>query len=63
MDLFKPAIAKFDDLITQARDASTKVEAAYNSRLQSYTLNQGFIKSFETQERQDQSDRAAGGLR
>ncbi|EBY3981275.1 conjugal transfer protein TraH [Salmonella enterica] len=63
MDLFKPAIAKFDDLITQARDASTKVEAAYNSRLQSYTLNQGFIKSFETQERQYQSDRAAGGLR
>lgn len=63
MDLFKPAIAKFDDLITQARDASTKVEAAYNSRLQSYTLNQGFTKSFETQERQYQSDRAAGGLR
>lgn len=63
MDLFKPAIAKFDDLLTQARGASVKVESAYNSRLQSYTLNQGFVKSFETQERQDQSDRAAGGLR
>lgn len=63
MDLFKPAISKFGDLIAQSRDASTKVEAALNSRLQSYQLNQGFIKSFETQERQDQSDRAAGGLR
>ena len=62
MDLFKPAIAKFDDLIGQSREASVKVEAAYNSRLQSYTLNQGFVKSFETQERQDQSDRAAQGL-
>ncbi|EJJ0671530.1 conjugal transfer protein TraH [Cronobacter sakazakii] len=63
MDLFKPAIAKFDDLIDQARTASTKVEAAYNSRLQSYNLNQNFVKSFENQEREDQSDRAAGGLR
>ncbi|ELY3740535.1 conjugal transfer protein TraH [Cronobacter turicensis] len=63
MDLFKPAIAKFDDLIDQARTASTKVEAAYNSRLQSYNLNQNFVKSFESQEREDQSDRAAGGLR
>ncbi|MCL6336303.1 pilus assembly protein [Pectobacterium carotovorum subsp. carotovorum] len=63
MDLFKPAIAKFDDLTGQAREASTKVEAALHSRLQSYTLNQGFVKSFETQERQYHSDRAAEGLR
>ncbi|WP_112924965.1 conjugal transfer protein TraH [Escherichia coli] len=63
MDLFKPAIAKFDDLIAQSRDAGVKVEAEFNSKLQSYMLNQSFIKSVETEDRQGQNDRAAGGLR
>lgn len=63
MDLFKPAIAKFDDLIVQSREAGVKVEAEFNSKLQSYMLNQSFIKSVETEDRQGQTDRAAGSLR
>lgn len=63
MDLFKPAIAKFDDLIVQSREAGVKVEAEFNSKLQSYMLNQSFIKSVETEDRQGQADRAAGSLR
>jgi conjugative transfer pilus assembly protein TraH len=63
MDLFKPAIAKFDDLIQQSHTASTKVEAAYTSRLQSYVLNQNFAQTFEKMERQQKSDSAAEGLR
>ena len=63
MDLFKPAIAKFDDLIAQSRDAGVKVEAEYNSKLQSYMLNQNFIKSVENEDKQMQEVRAAGSLR
>lgn len=63
MDLFKPAIAKFDDLIAQARTASTKVETSYNSRLQSYVLNSDFSKTFENTDKKILSDSAAQGLR
>ncbi|ECC3269519.1 conjugal transfer protein TraH [Enterobacter hormaechei] len=63
MDLFKPAIAKFDDLIVQSRDAGGKVEAEFNNKLQSYMLNQSFIKSVESEDRQGQTDRAAERLR
>ncbi len=63
MDLFKPAVAKFDDLIKQARDASGKVEQAYNSRLQSYMLNKDFSQSFEKDERQRGRDWAGANLK
>lgn len=58
MDLFAPALSKFGDLIQQARDSSVKVEATYNSRLQSYMLNSGFIETFREQEMRDQRQRA-----
>jgi len=63
MDLFKPAISKFESLTEQARTASTKVEQAYNSRLQSYMLNKNFTQTFENDERQRDRDSAGAHLK
>ncbi|WP_050569761.1 conjugal transfer protein TraH [Dickeya sp. NCPPB 3274] len=58
MDLFAPAIDKFTDLIHQSRDNSLKVEATYNSRLQSYMNNSNFIDTFRQEDLRDQRTRA-----
>mgnify|MGYP003365232420 CR=1 FL=1 len=63
MDLFKPAISKFDGIIEQARLASSNVEAAYNSRLQSYLTNKSFTQTFENDERQRDRDVSGAQLK